>query len=143
MGKSRSHHSLVKDNRHISYTTFRNSLKSDLDGVVEDPNMYSSHSLRAGGATKAANSGLNDRLIQRHGHMIALLTSWKFLNRLVTYQPVLPKLCSLTTAVCFSLQGAGRISNKQEFFLIDCVMSTASYPGANNVLKIATLQCFI
>jgi hypothetical protein len=28
--------------------------------------MYSSHSLRAGGATKAANSGINDRLIQRH-----------------------------------------------------------------------------
>jgi hypothetical protein len=29
--------------------------------------MYSSHSLRTGGASKAANSGLNDRLIQRHG----------------------------------------------------------------------------
>jgi hypothetical protein len=68
MVKSRSHHSLVKDNRHISYTTFRNSLKSDLDAVVEDPNMYSSHFLRAGGATKAVNSVLNDRLIQRHGH---------------------------------------------------------------------------
>ena len=85
MVKSRSHHSLVKDNRHISYTTFRNSLKSDLDGVVEDPNMYSSHSLRAGGATKAASyrdmDARNQCRLTTCTLMIALLTSWKFLNR--------------------------------------------------------------
>lgn len=65
--KRKSQHSLIKDNRHIGYTTFRENLKSNLAGVVEDTSVYSSHSLRSGGATTAANSGSNDRLIQRHG----------------------------------------------------------------------------
>ena len=67
MVKSRLKSSLVKDDRHISYTTFRENLKSDLKAIVQNPEAYSSHSLRSGGATKAANSGINDRLIQRHG----------------------------------------------------------------------------
>ena len=62
-----SRHCLVKVDRHISYSTFREGLKSDLTGIVEDPTIYSSHSLRSGGATKAANSGVNERMIQRHG----------------------------------------------------------------------------
>ena len=65
--KSKSRHCLVKVDRHISYSTFREGLKSDLTGIVEDPTIYSSHSLRSGGATKAANSGVNERMIQRHG----------------------------------------------------------------------------
>ena len=67
MVKSKSDHTLVKDDRHISYTTFRENLKSDLQGIVPNTAVYSSHSLRSGGATKAANTGINDRLIQRHG----------------------------------------------------------------------------
>ncbi len=67
MVKSKSDHTLVQDDRHISYTTFRENLKSDLQGIVPNTAVYSSHSLRSGGATKAANTGMNDRLIQRHG----------------------------------------------------------------------------
>ena len=67
MVKSKSDHTLVKDDRHISYTTFRENLKSDLQGIVPNTAVYSSHSLRSGGATKAANTGINDQLIQRHG----------------------------------------------------------------------------
>lgn len=60
-------HRVVEADRHISYTTFRESLKADLVGIVDNPSKYSSHSLRSGGATLAANSGFNDRIIQRHG----------------------------------------------------------------------------
>jgi len=65
--KTKSSHRLVNEDRHISYTTFREKLKVDLTGIVEDPSSYSTHSLRSGGATLAANSGINDRIIQRHG----------------------------------------------------------------------------
>ena len=32
-----------------------------------DPKLYGMHSLRAGGATAAANAGVPDRLFKRHG----------------------------------------------------------------------------
>ncbi len=57
MVKSKSDHTLVQDDRHISYTTFRENLKSDLQGIVPNTTVYSSHSLRSGGATKAAKYG--------------------------------------------------------------------------------------
>ena len=65
--KTKTRHRLISEDRHISYTTFREGFKSHLGGIVDDTTIYSSHSLRSGGATKAANSGLNERLIQRHG----------------------------------------------------------------------------
>ena len=65
--KTKGHHRLLNEDRHISYSTFREGLKSHLQGTVDDTSKYSSHSLRSGGATLAANSGLNERLIQRHG----------------------------------------------------------------------------
>ena len=33
-----------------------------------DPKQFGMHSLRAGGATAAANAGVLDRLFKRHGH---------------------------------------------------------------------------
>ena len=53
--------------RHISYCTFREHLKSDLFGIVDDLSNFGSHSLRSGGCTRAANAGIEERLIVRHG----------------------------------------------------------------------------
>ena len=65
--KSKSSHSLIAIDRHISYSTFREHLKFDLFGIADDPSKFGSHSLRSGGATRAANAGIEERLIQRHG----------------------------------------------------------------------------
>ena len=66
--KSKSSHSLIAIDRHISYSTFTEHFKSDLlFGIVDDPSKFGSHSLRSGGATRAANAGIEERLIQRHG----------------------------------------------------------------------------
>eukprot|EP00111_Clytia_hemisphaerica_P010708 TCONS_00031270-protein len=51
----------------ISYTTARDSLKGHLTGIVEDKAKYGLHSLRSGGATEAANNGVSDRMISKHG----------------------------------------------------------------------------
>ena len=67
--KSKSSHSLIAIGRHISYSSFREHLKSDLFGLESSTIRQSSvsHSLRSGGATRAANTGIEERLIQRHG----------------------------------------------------------------------------
>ena len=67
MSKHKSTHRLINDNRHISYTTFREQLKSDLSPILPNVSQFSTHSLHAGGATAAANAGVSDRIIQRHG----------------------------------------------------------------------------
>ena len=35
--------------------------------MVPDPSVYGTHSLRSRGAAKAANSGVGERVFQRHG----------------------------------------------------------------------------
>ena len=81
MVKSRLNYTLVKNDRHISYTTFRDNLKFDLQAIVKNPEVYSSHSLRSGGATKAANSGMNDRLLQRHGRWRSATSRNMYIDR--------------------------------------------------------------
>ena len=58
---------IIAIDRHISYSTFREHLKSDLFGIGDDPSEFGSHSLRSGGATQAANAGIEEHLSQRHG----------------------------------------------------------------------------
>lgn len=65
--KYKSTHRLVDTDRHICYSTFRESLKANLVSIVDDISLYSTHSFRSGGATLAANSGTNERTIQKHG----------------------------------------------------------------------------
>ena len=50
----------------ISYTRARELAKKAFDGIT-DTSSISLHSLRAGGATAAANVGVPDRLFKRHG----------------------------------------------------------------------------
>lgn len=85
-------HSLVKDDKHISYTTFRESLKSHLSAIVEDTSIYSTHSLRAGGATKAANSGVNERCLQRHGRWKSISSKNMYIKDSVSHNLEVSKI---------------------------------------------------
>ena len=65
--KTKSSYKLVKVDKNISYATFRGQLTKSLQGIVPDPSVYGTHSFRSGGASRAANSGVSDRVFQRHG----------------------------------------------------------------------------
>ena len=51
----------------LSYTRMRELLLKKLTDLGYDKSCFSLHSLRAGGATAAANAGVPDRLFKRHG----------------------------------------------------------------------------
>jgi integrase len=57
---------LISKNRPLSYTRTRETVIARLREVVGDLNI-GLHSLRSGGATAAANAGVNDRCWKRHG----------------------------------------------------------------------------
>ena len=64
---SKNHKKLVSVDKHISYSTYRESFKGSFKNIITDIQKYSTHSSRSGGATIAANLGVNDRIFQRHG----------------------------------------------------------------------------
>lgn len=51
----------------LSYTRLRELFKAKLTELGFDANLFGLHSLRAGGASAAANAGVPDRLFKRHG----------------------------------------------------------------------------
>lgn len=51
----------------LSYTRIREMLLGKLQELGHNPALYGTHSFRAGGATLAANSGVEDRMFKRHG----------------------------------------------------------------------------
>ena len=65
--KSRTGHKLALVNKPLSYSTIRDHFKASFKDIVPDINRFGAHSLRAEGASAAANAGVNDRLFQRHG----------------------------------------------------------------------------
>ena len=71
--KTKSSYKLANKDKPISYTTFRDHLSKSLRSVVPDPSVYGTHSFRSGGATKAANSGVGERVFQRHGRWKSVL----------------------------------------------------------------------
>ena len=54
-------------NKPISYSSARGSFMGHLSKIVDNTTIYGLHSLRSGGATAAANSGISDRLIAKQG----------------------------------------------------------------------------
>ena len=58
---------VLKGSGCISYSCLRDLFKKKLIALGVDPGEYGLHSLRAGGATAAANLGVADRLFKRHG----------------------------------------------------------------------------
>ena len=65
--KTKSSYKMVSKDKPISYSTFRDHLSKSLRSIVPDPSVYGTHSFRSGGASMAANSGVGDRVFQRHG----------------------------------------------------------------------------
>lgn len=66
--RTKKSYKLACNNKPISYSTFRDHLRKSLRGFVSDPQVYGTHSFRSrGGASAAANSGVPDRVFQRHG----------------------------------------------------------------------------
>ena len=55
------------DNQPMSYTRVRELILEVLTPLVGDVSKFCVHSLRAGGASAAANAGVPDRLFKRHG----------------------------------------------------------------------------
>jgi hypothetical protein len=51
----------------MSYTSVRETVKRKCVELGLDQSKFGLHSLRAGGATEAANRGVPDRLFRRHG----------------------------------------------------------------------------
>lgn len=66
LDKTKSSYKLVQVDK-PTYATFRGQLTKSLQDIVPDPSVYGTHSLRSGGASRAANSGVSDRVFQRHG----------------------------------------------------------------------------
>ena len=64
---TKSSYKLVRVDRHILYATFRGQLTKSLQNIVPDPSVFGTHSFRSGGPLRAANSGVSDRVFQRHG----------------------------------------------------------------------------
>ena len=64
--KTKSSYKLVQRDKPISYATLRDHLAKSLQNIVLDPSVYGTHSFRSGGASGATNSGVSDRVFQRH-----------------------------------------------------------------------------
>ena len=69
---------LVAPDKPISYSTIRGLDRPDLQSLGVQPSKFGLHSLRSGGATMAANNGVNDRIFQQHGR-------WKSVQANDTY----------------------------------------------------------
>ena len=65
--KAKSSYKLVQVDKHISYSTLQGQLTKSLQSIVLDPSVFGTHSFQSGGASRAANSGVSDRVFQRHG----------------------------------------------------------------------------
>ena len=52
----------------LSYSRLRELLLDKMGKLGFDPTLFGMHSLCVGGATAAANAGVQDRLFKRHGH---------------------------------------------------------------------------
>lgn len=67
LSATHSGYKLRKNCNPISYSNFRDLFINAFRCHVQDISKYCLHSLRAGGATAAANNGIPDRLFKRHG----------------------------------------------------------------------------
>ena len=71
LSATKSGYSLRKDGKRLSYSNMRTIFLEALKPHVIDINQYCLHSLRAGGASAAANRGIIDRLSKRHGRWLS------------------------------------------------------------------------
>ena len=69
--KSRSYR-LRKANKLLSYSAARSIVLDAFESIGLPKSKFGLHSLRAGGASAAANSGVPDRLFTRHGRWVLI-----------------------------------------------------------------------
>lgn len=62
---------LRQDGKHLSYSNLRTLFLEAFKPHVSDISQFCLHSLRSGGATAAANRGIPDRMIKRHGRWLS------------------------------------------------------------------------
>ncbi|XP_067685882.1 uncharacterized protein [Haliotis asinina] len=67
MSKTKNGYILRADNKPMSYSRLRELFIEAFSSHVSDISKFGLHSLRAGGATAAANNGIPDRMFKRHG----------------------------------------------------------------------------
>ena len=60
--------SRLRENGGLSYTMVQETVLERFKAIGLDKQQYGSHSLRAGGASAAANSGVPDRMFKWHGY---------------------------------------------------------------------------
>ena len=63
---TKSHSKLRSCDKHISYTCVRENVIEGFQNIGAETKLFGLHSLRVGGATAAANLGVNDRLFKKH-----------------------------------------------------------------------------
>ena len=68
---TKSGYKVRKSNRKMSYSNLRDLFIESLTPHVTDVKRFCLHSLRAGGASAAANNGVKDRMFKRHGRWIS------------------------------------------------------------------------
>ena len=66
LSKTKSGHKVRNGDKALTYTRIRELFIEVFRGFVPDISQYGLHSLRAGGATVCANSGISDRLFIRN-----------------------------------------------------------------------------
>ena len=69
--KTKNGERLRKKNKPLSYTRAREIILKSITSIGLNERLFGTHSLRAGGATTAANAGVPDRLFKRHGRWLS------------------------------------------------------------------------
>ena len=64
----------------ISYTTAREDFTQRMGRITKDGKKYGLHSLRSGGASAAANCGVSDRKIRKHGRWVSTASRDRYIK---------------------------------------------------------------
>jgi integrase len=64
----------------ISYNSVRALIKEKVEKLGLNPASFSTHSMRSGGASAAANSGVNERILQRHGRWATVTSKNRYIK---------------------------------------------------------------
>ena len=68
--KTKKSHNASKT-KGVSYTSIREIFRDNLETIKEGDENFGLHSLRSGGASSAADHGVSDRLISKHGRWVS------------------------------------------------------------------------
>jgi site-specific recombinase XerD len=71
---------LFKPNEALSYTNVRDVVKNKANQIGLNAALYSTHSMRAGGATAAAEANVPERLMQKHGRWASSVSKDRYVK---------------------------------------------------------------